>query len=78
VKRLAVLDLLLALRKHGIAVTSVSCGGVTLDGVVDTKLNDATPPKPETRKSMWEERAEALARNAAEPSAEVPEEAVLE
>jgi hypothetical protein len=78
-KRHEVLDLLLALRREGITCTTVTCAGVTLDGVVDTKAHgDAPAAKPEPRLSMWEQQVEAIKNQPANAKDAVPEEALLE
>lgn len=78
-KRPEILDLLLALRAEGISCSTVSVGGVTLDGVVDTRLHaDEPAAKAEPRKGMWEERAEALRQMPAAAKDEVPPETFVE
>lgn len=75
-----VIDLLLALRREGISCTTVSAGGVTLDGVIDMKATapaKATPDAP--RETMYERYgAELLRQPAAKASETVPEEAMIE
>jgi len=74
-KRAEVIELLLALRREGITCTTVTCAGVTLDGVVDTKAHGDTPAaKPEPRLSMWEQQVEAIKNQPATPSSDVPPE----
>jgi hypothetical protein len=68
------------LRREGITYTTLSAGGVTLDGVIDTKIErpvDKTPVEPRT--SMYERYgAELLKQPAAKPSEVVPDEALLD
>lgn len=68
------------LRAERITYTSISAGGVTLDGVVDGKLErEAAKEKPEARQSAYERYgADLLKQPAAKVSERTPEEAELE
>ena len=71
---------ILWLRKERISYTTLSAGGVTLDGVVDLKVEtapaDKTPPEP--RLSMFEKYAGDLMRKPATPNDIVPDEAIVD
>lgn len=72
--------LIVMLRKERITYTTLSAGGITLDGVVDGKLErDATKPVVEPRQSMFERYGAELLKQPATKSTEiVPDEAMLE
>lgn len=72
---------ILWLRREKIAYTTLSAGGVKLDGVVDMKIEQPTdkPIPVEPRESMFERfGAELLKQPAAKPTEMVPDEAMLE
>ena len=72
---------ILWLRKERISYTTLSAGGVTLDGVIDLKAEQPTgkPTPVEPRESMYERYgAELLKQPAAKPTETVPDEALLE
>ncbi len=73
-------SMILWLRKERIAYTTLSAGGVTLDGVVDGKLEYPVDKSlPEARKSMYERYgAELLKQPTAKPSETVPDEALID
>lgn len=79
-KRHEVIDLLMALRKEGIACTTVALGGVTLDGVIDLRLRTGAKPvdKPEPRTSMWDRYGEELLKQPPTPVDDVPDEAKVD
>lgn len=71
-------EFVLWLRKERIAYTTLSAGGVTLDGVVDMKT-EKPMVKPELRESMYERYgSELLKQPAAKPTEQVPEEALID
>jgi hypothetical protein len=76
----ALKDFMLWLRRERIAYSSLSAGGVTLDGVVDMKIEiPADMAQPEARQTMFERYgAELLKAPAAKPSEGVPDEALLD
>lgn len=70
---------MLWLRKEKIAYTTLSAGGVTLDGVVDAKMERGASMKAETPLSAFERYgAELLKQPQAKPSEVVPDEAMIE
>lgn len=78
-KRHEIVDLLRDLRAEGIRCSHITVGAVTLDGVVDTKLDvDVPAKKAEPRKSMFEQYAGDLIQKPATPVDVVPEEAMLD
>ena len=68
------------LRAEKITYTTLVAGGVTLDGVVDGKVErDATRPESVVRESMFERYGgELLKQPAAKASEVVPEEALID
>lgn len=70
---------ILWLRRERITYTTLSAGGVTLDGVVDGKVERDETKKPEPRQSMFDRYgAELLKQPAAKPTEVVPEEALTD
>jgi len=71
-------SLVLWLRRERISYTTLSAGGVTLDGVIDGKLADGAPEaKPEPRQTMYARFAGELGKQPqVRPSERVPEEAM--
>ena len=71
-------SLVLWLRKERISYTTLSAGGVTLDGVVDGKaVDDAKPRKEEPRQTAFERYgADLLRQPTAKKSDSIPEEAL--
>ncbi len=70
---------ILWLRREKIAYSHLSAGGVTLDGVVDMKIESRPADKAEPRETMFEKYgAELLKQPAAKPSETTPDEAFLE
>src|SRR5690242_21756333 len=72
-----VIDLLRALKSAGIVCSTVSVGGVTLDGILWLSQGDDQPKKPEPRPSMWEQQVEAIRNRPESPKTETPEEALI-
>ena len=68
------------LRSERISYTTLSAGGITLDGVVDLKMVEQEPTKLEPdRPSMYERYgADLLRQPSAKPSDLVPDEAMTE
>lgn len=77
-KRHDIIELLKALRAAGIVCTTVTAGGVTLDGVMWLAEDDGRAKKPEPRLSMWDQQVEALKNMPATPSMDVPPETLIE
>ena len=77
-KKHEVIELLKALRAAGIVCSTVSVGGVTLDGVLWVVPDDGPAKKPEPRLSMWEQQVDALKRMPASPNTDVPPETVID
>jgi hypothetical protein len=73
-------EFILWLRKERIAYTTLSAGGVTLDGVVDLKMVSTEKPAPaQPRETMFEKYgAELMKAPAGKPSDAVPDEALVE
>lgn len=73
-------ELILWLRHQRIAYTTLSAGGVTLDGVTDLKAEQPTnQAKSEPRQSMYERYGEELLRQpAAKPTDAIPDEAMID
>ena len=72
---------ILWLRRERISYTTLSAGGVTIDGVIDLNAEQPTgkPTPVEPRESMYERYgAELLKQPAAKPTETVPDEALLE
>jgi hypothetical protein len=72
---------ILWLRREKIAYSSLSAGGVTLDGVVDMKAIEAPADKtaPGPRETMYERYgAELMKQPAAKPTETVPDEAMID
>jgi len=69
-------DFILWCRSERISFTSITAGGITLDGVVDGKIERAKPTKAEPRPSMFERYAQELMNQPeVHPSESVPDEA---
>ena len=47
-------EFILWARSERISFTTISAGGITLDGVVDGKADAPPPPKPEPRPTAYE------------------------
>jgi hypothetical protein len=77
-KKHDVIELLKALRAAGIVCSTVSVGGVTLDGVAWLASDDGTAKKPEPRLSAWQQQVEAIKSMPVNAKDSVPEEALLE
>lgn len=67
-------ELILWLRKERIAYTTLTAGGVTIDGVVDGKLERAQPAKAERRPTMYEQYGGELMKSGQAPAAAVTDE----
>ena len=76
-KKHEVIDLLKALRAAGIVCSTVSVGGVTIDGIT-WLASDEKPTKPEPRMSHWEQQVEAIRKLPTSPKDSVPEEALID
>lgn len=77
-KQHEIITLLKDLRSVGIVCSTVTVGGVTLDGVMWLAEDDGKPAKPEPRLSMWDQQVEALKRMPASANTDVPPETVIE
>lgn len=72
-------DFILWLRKERISCTSLTIGGIMLDGLVDGKALTAKPAEqPEPPKTMWERYGGELLNQPASPVDEVPDEAKVD
>lgn len=76
----ALKDLMTWLRREKIAYSTISAGGITLDGVVDLKqVDDAKPTKDEPKPTMYQKFGGALlAQPTVKKGATVPDEAMTD
>ena len=77
-KKHDVIELLKALRTAGYACSTVTVGGVTLDGVIRLATEDEPAKKPEPRLSMWDQQVEALRTAPANAKDDVPPETLID
>lgn len=71
-------DLILWLRKERIFYTRLVAGELELDGVIDGKLASAPPPKPEPRKTMFQQYGEEILTQPVTTVDDVPDEAKVD
>lgn len=68
-------EFILWLRKERIGYTTLTAGGVTLDGVVDGKLERGREAKAEPRKTWIEHYGDELLKaSAVDPNGQMPDE----
>lgn len=74
----AIKDLILWLRKERISYSSITIGGLTLDGVIDGKAPTAKVEKVEPRQSAWDRNVQQILNQPASPVDDVPDEAKID
>jgi hypothetical protein len=70
-------DMMTWLHKQGIRYTTITIGGMTLDGVVNTR-DAGKPEKIEPRQSLFQQYAGPLLTQTSNPVDDVPDEAKID